>query len=148
MQHFFWNALASCFSSTVRSVWWRSWRACATAAASSATGCWRSTRTFSKLGGSRGVSLPMQMFSGSPWVASNLVLRRLFHFGECGKLVFSCVVSCSNAGKQNTLIFINGSALKPSKCAVQKEHLDLTAMVRKSMSTVVLLFAQYSLKVN
>lgn len=76
------------------------------------------------------------------------VRRRLFHFGECGKLVFSCVVSCSNAGKQNILIFINGSALKPSKCAVQKEHLDPTAIVRKSMSTLVLLFAQYSLKVN
>lgn len=77
-----------------------------------------------------------------------LVLTTLFHLGECGKLLFSCVVSCSNAGKQNILIFTSGSALKPSKCAVQKEHLDLTAMVRKSMSILVLLFSQYSLKVN
>lgn len=38
-------------------------------------------------------------------------------------------ICCHNAGKQNIQICTSGSALRPSKSAAQKEHLDETATV-------------------
>lgn len=55
------DVLHPMFPFTARFVWWRLWRGCVTAAALSATACWRSTKTILRLGGSRGGCVLMQI---------------------------------------------------------------------------------------
>lgn len=75
------------------------------------------------------------------WVwlnACSVQVRGISVVTYCGKITWKYTkrasslpvfVSRCNEGKQKILICTSGSALRPSKCAVQKEHLDPTATV-------------------
>lgn len=55
---------------------------------------------------------------------------------EFSTVLFFSFVCHGIAEKQNILICTNGSVLTPSKCAVQTEHLDLTAMVTSTQGNI------------
>lgn len=87
------TCLVCCFPSTpARFGWWRSWRGCATAAALSATTWLRSTRSISRLGGSRGGLMQMTWldFKGDLMSDGHMVRQA----GRCWSGLFALLTCC------------------------------------------------------